>query len=334
VQEYVSQDERVRLISHSVNQGEGSARNTGLNNARGRYVFHLDADDTIPSKALELLYSMADMHNSDMVKGSFALIYGDDGSDPAPASKPQPETINTNIQESTYLQTIPTSHCSYLYKRSFLNDAKIRYHTDLSVGLDLVMLTTALIYADKVSLIPDIIYYYHQSEDSATRGALSPDVVMDGIRIKEIIYKLLTDAQLHEAAQNIIRHWTYQIPAFWVNMAQNQTADVCIQAFSRFRALVSHKIVPWQDNVAHQLRYFMALVLAEKDMEAIEFLRSKDITEGFSNTEKLKDALEFVLTQVPNDSGALYALESISKTASHSSRISAPLRRILDRFSK
>ncbi|RLA40737.1 MAG: hypothetical protein DRR06_17050 [Gammaproteobacteria bacterium] len=173
------------------------------------------------------------------------------------------------------------------------------------------MLTTALIQARKVSLIPDIIYHYHQSQDSATRGVLSPKVVLDGIRIKEIIYKLLTDAQLPEAAQNIIRHWTYQIPAFWVNMAQNQTPDVCINAFSKFRALVSRRVVPWQDNVAHQFRYFMALVLAEKDEEAIEFLRSKDLVEGFSSPEKLKDALEFVLTQAPNDSGALYGLDSI-----------------------
>lgn len=312
-QKYTSKDERVHLISHSVNQGEGSARNTGLNEALGQYVFHLDADDTIPLNALELLYSVADMHDSDMVKGSFALVHSNDDTNLLPISKPPPETINTNIYKSAYLQTIPTSHCSYLYKRSFLNDLKIRYRTDLTVGQDLVMLTTALIQTKKVSFIPGIVYHYYQTQESATRGVLSQKVILDGIKTKIIIYDLLTEAQLPEAATNTLRHWAYQILEFWVYMAQNMSPEVCINAFSKFRAVIPHEVTPWQDNVAHQFRYTLALIVARKDREAIEFLRGAEIKQGFSNLNNLKNALEFTLTQVPNDSGALHALDSISK---------------------
>ena len=314
VELYASEDHRVRLISHSINMGEGNARNTGLRNARGQYVFHLDADDVLPSDALRLLYSLAYKHNSDMVKGSFAFVHEGDDTEPSAAHNPPPKTINTNIYESSFLQRIPVGHCSYLYKHDFLREFKIHYPTTLTVGLDLVMLTTALIHAGKVSHIPDIVYHYRQTQESATRGVLSQQVVLDGIRTKDTIYQLLKSVQLVEAAENILRQWTFQIPAFWVNMATNQAPNACIMAFSKFRALVSPRVIPWQDNVPHHFRYLMALVLAEKDLEAINFLCSKNITQGFSSPNKLRIALEFVLTQVPSDKGALSTLKSISKS--------------------
>ena len=76
-------DRRIRIIKHSSNQGEGTARNTGIDNAEGEYIFHLDADDTIPLDAMEKLYKEAHEHDSDMVKGRYDLIYRTDN--PAPA---------------------------------------------------------------------------------------------------------------------------------------------------------------------------------------------------------------------------------------------------------
>jgi glycosyltransferase involved in cell wall biosynthesis len=55
--EYAGNDKGVRVTKHGTNKGHGVVRNTGLDNAEGEYVFHLDADDTIPLDALEMLYA-------------------------------------------------------------------------------------------------------------------------------------------------------------------------------------------------------------------------------------------------------------------------------------
>ena len=46
--------ELIRVI-HQENQGQGGARNTGLEAAKGEYVFFVDSDDTIMPQSLQVL---------------------------------------------------------------------------------------------------------------------------------------------------------------------------------------------------------------------------------------------------------------------------------------
>lgn len=59
VREYSRKDSRVRLIQQE-NQGQGAARNKGLDQAKGDYVLFVDADDAIASCMLENLYQTAE----------------------------------------------------------------------------------------------------------------------------------------------------------------------------------------------------------------------------------------------------------------------------------
>lgn len=64
--EYALENNRVTVI-HQKNAGLSAARNTGLANAKGEYIYFLDSDDYIEKHSLEHLYNIAIKDNSDVV---------------------------------------------------------------------------------------------------------------------------------------------------------------------------------------------------------------------------------------------------------------------------
>ena len=63
-------DSRIKVV-HKKNEGLGYARNTGIDIAKGKYIFFLDSDDWIPNNALLELYDLAEREDADIVEFSF-----------------------------------------------------------------------------------------------------------------------------------------------------------------------------------------------------------------------------------------------------------------------
>lgn len=59
------------LIHHKKNGGLSAARNTGIRNSHGEYLYFLDSDDTIKNNCIELLLGLAQKHNAELVVGSY-----------------------------------------------------------------------------------------------------------------------------------------------------------------------------------------------------------------------------------------------------------------------
>ena len=66
--------ENLKLLSLEKNSGPSAARNLGLKNAEGEYVFFIDVDDSIESDTLTKLYFEAKKHNCDYVCSDFKRI--------------------------------------------------------------------------------------------------------------------------------------------------------------------------------------------------------------------------------------------------------------------
>lgn len=78
--EIASKDSRLKVI-HQENRGSSAARNAGLQNARGKYVYFIDADDWIEEDFLEQLYYLAEKNKADLVITGFSMEYYTDGKD-------------------------------------------------------------------------------------------------------------------------------------------------------------------------------------------------------------------------------------------------------------
>lgn len=195
-----------------------------------------------------------------------------------------------------------------------MNRHKIRYRTDMVIGLDLITLATALTNANTVTLIPDTVYHYFQSDNSAIRSKLSINISDDSIRTKKIIARLLNEKGLHEAATDYLQAWAYIIETHWLRMPSSLTREESSQTFSYFRTLiVENDVIPWTNSTPSHYRYVLSLILSGNDEEALTFLSTNEATNGFSTKEKLLKSIDYVLEQVPNDTGSLIDLAHIKR---------------------
>ncbi|MEH6585800.1 MAG: glycosyltransferase family 2 protein [Halioglobus sp.] len=272
-------DSRIRRIQHINNLGEGAARNTGLDNATGKFVFHLDADDSIPKTAIEDLYLAAVFHSSQLVKGGFS-IFGSDGSLRAENTESaEKKVVNTNIYKSAFLRKIPVSHCSYLYDRELVQNHGIRYRTDLSVGLDLIWLTQTLIAANRVTVLESSVYNYHLRSDSATQSILSLKQAYDALEAKRVISQLLIDVDLVNEARSVLTGWNYQVKSFWTPVSVKENRLIFFEFFKQFNELIPDDLVPWNQVTPFRHRILLALViLVQYDiaLDYLEFLQEVD----------------------------------------------------------
>ena len=66
---------RIKIISLDSNMGAATARNIGINNAIGKYVWFVDSDDFISRDALSILSSLVFNNNFDVVKFAKQSLY-------------------------------------------------------------------------------------------------------------------------------------------------------------------------------------------------------------------------------------------------------------------
>ena len=74
--EYLKKDNRV-VVVHQKNSGVSSARNAGLDIARGKYIAFIDSDDYIANDYLEVLYNALEKTNSDLAVAYHTRFFTD-----------------------------------------------------------------------------------------------------------------------------------------------------------------------------------------------------------------------------------------------------------------
>jgi glycosyltransferase involved in cell wall biosynthesis len=183
--EIINQSERrnsVKYIIHDSNKGLGAVRNTGIQNATGKYVFFLDSDDTIPVDAISLLAEKLYEDDYDMIAGSYIRI-NDNG-----------EIIAKCILENSIITSrdkcvlafvehkkYPVTNWGKLYKRSIFVENNVHFingcHQDTPCTFELAL------YQNKIRLCDDIVYHYIYTEGSISTSTLKEKIMMHSRRV-------------------------------------------------------------------------------------------------------------------------------------------------------
>lgn len=165
--EYARQDARVRVI-HKANGGVSSARQAGLDAARGEYAIHADPDDWVEPDMLEELYTKAKAEDADMVICDF---YVNDRRGQRYVRQ-QPSALDHETVLRELFQQLHGSCCNKLVRRACYSNFNVSFPIDLSFCEDLYVNASLLLKEMQVVYCPKAFYHYVQgvNENSIVRS--------------------------------------------------------------------------------------------------------------------------------------------------------------------
>lgn len=160
----------VRII-HQVNTGgPGAPRNTIISEAKGDFIFFVDADDFLGEEALERMHRMAMDNHSDIVLGKFI---GVNGRGVAKSMFLRNQANTTALQSDVFDAIGPTK----MFRKKFLLEKGIRFPVGICTAEDQPFMVHAYILAGVISIVADYPCYYvvnHTDKEHASVMPASP----------------------------------------------------------------------------------------------------------------------------------------------------------------
>lgn len=156
--DYAAKDARVRVF-HKENGGVSSARNLGLENAKGGWITFVDSDDWVANDYIENLYIPVGTGGNLII--SFATLVYNNGELQIPSNASL--LLEKNHFQSLFVDYnlhIYTSPWGKLYNRSIIDRNKMRFCEDMHIGEDLFFLYSYMLVVEKIYLTSYSGYYY------------------------------------------------------------------------------------------------------------------------------------------------------------------------------
>ncbi len=153
---FVEQDNRVKVV-HKNNEGVSIARNFGLQIATGDYICFVDPDDILKEDYVEYLLNLAMMNNVDigLSKDMYSTYDMKEGN-----NKKIEIVSGEDATIDILLHKIPIGVYCKIFKKTFLDENKIKFRNDIFIGEGFNFNVTSFQRSEKISVGNKRIYIY------------------------------------------------------------------------------------------------------------------------------------------------------------------------------
>lgn len=217
LKKYAQKDHRVRIIRHNQNRGLSAARNTGLENATGKYVFFVDSDDFLEKNAIQLLYHEAEEKEADIVYFNYIKFCDENSADVVISKTLQHSYDGIYTGREFFCATMQNNEFEVMawrqfFRRDFLEKNQIRflegiYHEDNLFSF------YAAIEAQRVCNLNDVLYHYRQRENSIMRTKNE--------KRAQSMFVILTNVFAYWKTHEFSEKQSFYIGMFWENLYQS-----------------------------------------------------------------------------------------------------------------
>lgn len=207
------EDSRVKYYEKT-NGGIVSARNFGLERAKGEYICFADQDDQIPENAYEILHNNIIQNNSQMCMGSYKILYENTKIDCFQIEKkmiynskkdivdnliiPTIENINRKIENVGY-KNIRWNIWNCMYSKKYLDEFNIKFIKYLDYEDDLLFNLEFYRHAKIISTTDKIVYYWRKNLKSTSNSKRYVNNYWEkAIKLEEYYLNLLKESEIDE----------------------------------------------------------------------------------------------------------------------------------------
>ena len=217
---YAVRDSRVKVI-HKTNGGAASARNKGLDAAKGEYTCLIDSDDWVSPDFVEKLSQKLTQTGADVSVCSFVNVFCN-GDTPNPMTYPDHETM-TQVQFLERFLTDWTSGMATnkMFKSSLLRT--VRYAEGHKID-DEFFTYQAIMNAQRVVMFDEPLYFYRMRGSSvmASAGQYPERMLWDRLEYLELRYAQIC-GRYPELAWKFFRNLALNLVQFRVQGWHNKT---------------------------------------------------------------------------------------------------------------
>ena len=157
----------MKLFHFNERRGVGAARNFGVEQANGEFVYFLDSDDYLEPNVLKKLNQ--NIKNHDIIKGrtystnfskSFAILFNG-------------LTQVKTYEDNRFKLLKNNSAANYLIRKRFITENNLRFSEDVDIYADLQFIIPAFKYHEQIPYVKDAIYFKRKRNDPISNPALS-----------------------------------------------------------------------------------------------------------------------------------------------------------------
>lgn len=302
LEKYQKMDSRISIVTKE-NGGLPSARNAGLDRAKGKYVGFVDSDDYVEANMFEILYNTAEKEHSDVVICGANIFPEEPHADGwlydclSPSYKKiekfDPNMLFFDVSVTPFLWRT-------IIRKELIDKNQLRLQEDVVLGEDKAFQCKVYPLAKSITVIPDKLYNYYWYRE----GSLMSQTVYDNpekkvyghVRLIEHISETVKKNDDKSGIEKSFLEWSIPfiyddfIALSWGNSKKLNAAKTLIDAWNAngYRAY-KYELPTWKREMVD----YFEQVTKESAMEP----RLSVVVPVDINAEYIENMLEKLLSQ-------------------------------------